>query len=220
MYAITIALNHQEISNRPERISKFTHFIPKYNWDGIDFPAGRKEWKIFEKNCLDIAFNILSVPYNKEEIKIQYKSKYNRTRKNQITLLQITDNKNILHYLALKSIAKDNGYMKTTKSISKFFRGISSKHDDDFYCLGCLHSYRSNKSLKKHETLCNNNDYCKVTMSDDDNKILKHQFGTKSLKMSHVIYVDTESLLIKHDSCSNIPETFYRETKATYVACR
>ena len=72
----------------------------------------------------------------------------------------ITDNKNILHYLALKSIAKDNGYIKPTKSISKFFRGISSKHDDDFYCLGCLHSYRSNKSLKKHERLCNNNDYC------------------------------------------------------------
>ena len=43
LYAITIALNYQEISNRPERISKLKPFIPKYNWDGIDFPAGRKE---------------------------------------------------------------------------------------------------------------------------------------------------------------------------------
>ena len=49
LYAITIALNHQEISYHPERIWKLILFIPKYNWDGTDFPTGRKEWKIFEK---------------------------------------------------------------------------------------------------------------------------------------------------------------------------
>ena len=48
---------------------------------------------------------------------------------------------------------------------------------------------------------------------------LKHQFGTKSLKMSHVIYADTESLLKKHDSCSNNPEKSYTEKKATHEAC-
>ena len=56
-------------------------------------------------------------------------------------------------------------------------------------------------------------------MPDDDKKILKHQFGTKSLKMSHVIYADTESLLKKHDSCSNNPEKSYTEKKATHEAC-
>ena len=64
LYAITIALNHQEISNRPDRIWKLIPFIPKYNWDGIDFPVGRIDWKIFERNSPDIALNILSVPYN------------------------------------------------------------------------------------------------------------------------------------------------------------
>ena len=77
MYAITIALNHQEIRHHPERISNLIPFISKYNWDGIDFPAAEKEWKTFERKNHNIALNILSVPYNKEDIVTQYKSKYN-----------------------------------------------------------------------------------------------------------------------------------------------
>ena len=77
MYAITIALNHQEIRHHPERISNLIPFISKYNCDGIDFPAAEKEWKTFERKNHNIALNILSVPYNKEDIVMQYKSKYN-----------------------------------------------------------------------------------------------------------------------------------------------
>ena len=58
-----IALNHQKINHHPERISKLIPFISKYNWDGINFPVGEKEWKTFERNNSDIALNILSVPY-------------------------------------------------------------------------------------------------------------------------------------------------------------
>ena len=131
----------------------------------------------------------------------------------------ITDNKGTWHYLALKSVSTDDGDMKPTKSLSKLFRGISSKHDGDFYCLGCLHSFRSDKTLKKHERLCDNHKYCKTVMPDDDKKILRHRFGTKSLKLSHIIYADTESLLIKHDLCSNKIKQSYTEKKATHEAC-
>ena len=48
-YSITVALNHQEIENNPERISNIKPFIDKYNWKGIDFPAGIKDWKKSEK---------------------------------------------------------------------------------------------------------------------------------------------------------------------------
>ena len=109
MYAITVALNHEEIGRDPERIPKLIPHIPKYNWDGIDFPVGRKNWKTFEKNNRDIALN-------KEKIEIQYKSKYNRERKKQVALLMITNNKSNWHYLALKSIPTDNGYIRPTKA--------------------------------------------------------------------------------------------------------
>ena len=49
-YSITAALNHQNIENHPERISNIKPFIDKYNWKGIDFLAGIKDWKKFEKN--------------------------------------------------------------------------------------------------------------------------------------------------------------------------
>ena len=125
-YAMIIALNHQEINHHLERISKLTPFISKYNWDGIDFPVGEKEWKTFERNNGDIALNILSAPYNKKEIVTQYKSKYNFKRKNQVVLLMIKDNKGKWHYLALKSDITDNGHMTPRKSIKKIFRRFSS----------------------------------------------------------------------------------------------
>ena len=43
---------------QPERISKLKPYINKYNWEGIDFPAGPKEWQKFEQNNKTIALNI------------------------------------------------------------------------------------------------------------------------------------------------------------------
>ena len=57
--ALNDALNYQTIEKDPERISKLKHYINKYNWEGIDFPAGPKEWKKFERNSKTIALNIL-----------------------------------------------------------------------------------------------------------------------------------------------------------------
>ena len=48
--SITVALNHQNIENHPERTSNIKTFINQYNWDGIDFPAGIKDWKKSERN--------------------------------------------------------------------------------------------------------------------------------------------------------------------------
>ena len=99
-YSIVVALNHQNIENHPERISNIKPFIDKYNWKGIDFPAGIKDWKKFERNNKTIALNILSVPHNKETINLEYKSKYNRKCENQVILLIITNSEK-WHYIAL-----------------------------------------------------------------------------------------------------------------------
>ena len=41
--ALDDALNYQNIEKDPQRISKLKPYINKYNWEGIDFPAGPKE---------------------------------------------------------------------------------------------------------------------------------------------------------------------------------
>ena len=47
-YAVTVALNHEQIKGHLERISKIKLFIDQYNWNHIDFPSHGKDWKKFE----------------------------------------------------------------------------------------------------------------------------------------------------------------------------
>ena len=63
-YSITVTLNHQNIENHPEKISNIKPFMDQYNWEGIDFPSGIKDWKKFEQNNMTIPFNILYVTHN------------------------------------------------------------------------------------------------------------------------------------------------------------
>ena len=58
-YAVIVALNYEEIKKGPQRIAKIKHFINKYNWERINFPSEKDDWKIFEKNDVTIAYNIL-----------------------------------------------------------------------------------------------------------------------------------------------------------------
>ena len=94
-YALTVALNYEQIKDHAERISKIKPFIDQYNWKNIDFPSHShsKDWKKFESNNKSIAVNILCVPHNTEKIrhKSRYKLKYNLTRENQVIYLMITD---------------------------------------------------------------------------------------------------------------------------------
>ena len=49
---------------------------------------------------------------------------------------------------------------------------------------------QNRKELKKHEIVCNGHDYCFVEMPNEDNKILKYNYGEKSLKCPSIIYAD------------------------------
>ena len=77
-----------------------------------------------------------------------------------------------LHYTALKSEQTEVGFIRPTKSLSRLFKGITSNHKGDFYCLNCLHSFRSYNILKKYEKLCENNDYCYIEMPTEKNNTL------------------------------------------------
>ena len=103
------------------------------------------------------------MPHDIEEIRHAYKSKHNLKRENQVILLMITDSEK-WHYLAVKRL-------------SILLRGITSKHNGDFYCLNCFNSYSTNEKLDKHRNVCENHDYCCVEMPEKDNKISKYNYG-------------------------------------------
>ena len=62
----------------PQRITKIKPFINKYNWEGINFPSERNDWKKFEKNNVTIALNVLYA--KKEKIYPGDISKHNSNR--------------------------------------------------------------------------------------------------------------------------------------------
>ena len=43
-------INHEEIKIDMQRITKVELFINKYNWEQINFPLKREDWKKSEKN--------------------------------------------------------------------------------------------------------------------------------------------------------------------------
>ena len=187
-YAVTLALNLDKIKKDPQRVSKIKPFIEKYNWEDINFPSTSKDWKKFECNN-EVALNIPCVPYNTEKINIAYKSKNNLTQEKQIILLMISDGQK-WHYLVVKNL-------------SRLLRGITSNHKEDFYCLNCFHSYRT--ELEAQKKICENHDYCHVEMPTKNNDIIKYNHGEKSVKLLFVIYADLECLLEKMSTCINNP---------------
>ena len=190
-YAVTLALNIDQINDRPDRISKIKPFIEKYNWKDIDFPSTSKDWKKIELNN-EAALNILYVPYGTKIIEIAYKSKHNLTREKQVILLMICNGEN-WHYLIVKNL-------------SRLLRAITSNHDGDFYCLNCFRSYRTKNKLDAHKKVCKNHDYCHIEMPTKDNNIIKYNQGEKSIKLPFIVYADLECLLEKMSTCYNTSE--------------
>ena len=110
------------------------------------------------------------MPYNTEEIRHEYKSKYNIVHKNHF-------------YLAVKKL-------------SALFIGRTSKHKGDFYHLNCFHMYSMENKLKNHYNISKNHDNCYVEMPNKSYKMLKYNYEEKSMRILFFIYADLESLLV------------------------
>ena len=76
------------------------------------------------------------------------------------------------------------------KNLSTLLKGITSKQTGDFYSLNCFRSYSTENKLKKYKKICENHDYCYVEMSEESNKILKYNYGEKSMKVPFIIYAE------------------------------
>ena len=128
----------------------------------------------------------------------------------------ITDNIK-WHYLALKSISTNDGFIKPIQPLSRLFNKIiSTNTTTDSYCLNCFKSYSTESKLEEHESICDNLDHCETIMPDEKHKILKYLEGSKSIKMEHVIYLDLECVLSKHNTCANNPNNSYSKTISTH----
>ena len=68
----------------------------------MDFLSYQTDWEEFEQGNTSVAVNILFLLHNSEEVKLAYKSIYNK-RKNQVIVLMINDEANNCLYFAVKN---------------------------------------------------------------------------------------------------------------------
>ena len=109
-WSIIAGLNYNKIKEKElKKLLKFRRV-------DTDFSSYQRDWEKFEQENNSIALNVLFVSYNSEEIKLAYKSNYNK-RKNQIILLIINDEANNYYYFAVKNLSELNssGWLKGKK---------------------------------------------------------------------------------------------------------
>ena len=101
------------------------------------------------------------MPPREKNICPEYISKRNFNTKNQTVLLKITDESEKWHFLALPSIQYEDGIKRPTKNPSRLMKVIASKCHGNVYCYGCLHSFSTLSTLKKHVHICKYSNFVK-----------------------------------------------------------
>ena len=99
------------------------------------------------------------------------------------------------------------------KTISIIDRNKFKNINGDFYCLSCLHSFRTRNlrtlELESYENVCENKDICNIVMPSKDSKIFEFNKYQKSDKAACIIYAVLESSIEKIDGCINNPENSF-----------
>ena len=72
-----------------------------------DFSSHQRYWENFEQEKNSTAINVLFASDNSEEIKLAYKSSYNKCE-NQVILLMINDETNNYYYFAITNLSELN----------------------------------------------------------------------------------------------------------------
>ena len=104
----------------------------------------------------------------------------------------------------LLNISNGEGWYVAVKKLSALFKGITSKHYGDFYCLNCLHSFRTENKLNHIKRVCENKDFCNVVLSSENTKKLFNQYQ-KSDKELSAINAELQGLIEKMYGCKSNP---------------
>ena len=97
-------------------------------------------------------------------------------------------------------------------------KGITSKNNDDSYCLNCLRSFRTESKLKSLEKIWKNKDLCGIALPSQ-NIIYKNLINIWNQIKQCIIHADLESLIKKVEHCKNNPEKSSAKKLCEHILC-
>ena len=72
------------------------------------------------------------------------------------------------------------------------------------------------KKLESLKKVCENKDFCNVTVPSEDTKILEFNQYRKSDKAQFIVHADLERIIEKIGGCKNNPENSSTQNKRTF----
>ena len=83
--------------------------------------------------------------------------------------------------------------LSSSKKLSTLLSRKTSK-TGDFYCLYCLHSFRTGSKFKSYQKISKSKDYCGIVMPTKRKRILEFYQYMKSDTIPDIIHADIKSL--------------------------
>jgi len=171
----------------PQRLNKqMKENSEKFDWSGIEFPVSLKQIDKFEKQN-PYAINVYG--YNDVNVyPLRISNKQEGAQEafppNHVINLLLISNDETNHYCWVKDMSK--------LVASQINKHKSKRH----FCLRCLNSFQSEKSLKKHVEYCSENEAVKIVMPQiyEDGSLPHIQFENfnRKMRVPFVVYADFE----------------------------
>ena len=87
------------------------------------------------------------------------------------------------------------------------------KNNGVYYCVSCLHSFRTANKLKSHEYVCKGHDYCDLKLPEKNNSILKFNRGLLSQRIRLLSTQTQCPFLKKYPHAIKIQKNFRQQKK-------
>ena len=162
------------------------------NMEGIEYPVSLKDIDKFERQNPSISITVLG--YDEKSV-YPLRNSNNTNREHDIILILIKE-EGVNHYCLVKNVSR------------LLSSQVSNHKEKHHFCLRCLNSFWTHKSLNKHLEYCGNHEAVKINMPEKGT-MLKFKNYHRGEKVPFVIYADFGSCIKSIHTCNLNPESSY-----------
>ena len=191
LWCVLRALNPSK--DHPERIDKkLKEKENTLNMEGIEYPVSLKDIDKFESQNPSISITVLGY----EDKWVYPLRNSNNTNREHNVILILIEEEGVNHYCLVKNVSR------------LLSSQVSNHKEKHHFCLRCLNSFWTHKSLNKHLEYCSNHEAVKINMPEKGT-MLKFKNYHRGEKVPFVIYADFESCIKSIHTCDLNPENSY-----------